>query len=464
MGDPNEPLSGFSWKHGYAADTKGILFWPDVFLHDDESGEKVAIILMDTQGLFEIGSTFQENARIFSLSTLISSIQIVNISGVMQENLIEYLEMATNLTKFISQKKISGDKIVWKPFQKLLFLIRDWADEEAGFKYEGGQKYLNDFLNTEMNSNTKAQIIRTNINQSFDKIECFLLNHPGLDVQKKNFKGEWSKLNQDFIENLKILIESILSHDNLTKKSILGKAVTSIEFRDFIYSYFKAFRSMKLPEDENILQMMIDNQMKVIVSDQIKFYQHLMNEKIEFDHENFENYFQVKHNTAKEESVTGFLTTDKLEDETNIEKYKKILQDEIENCFTLLKVSTMREYQRFQQSKEIIEKLQSDIDRKMHESILKQKEYEEKIKNQEQNTEELNNKIAELTQSEKDKQTKLQEFKEQLKNNEKIMKEQLVNYKDIWRNVKGELRNAEKPFKAVGEWFESTVSLVKNLT
>lgn len=65
MGDGNDPIKGFSWKYGRKADTKGILFWPDVFLHDAPLGEKIAIILMDTQGLFEIGSTPEENARIF---------------------------------------------------------------------------------------------------------------------------------------------------------------------------------------------------------------------------------------------------------------------------------------------------------------------------------------------------------------------------------------------------------------
>lgn len=53
MGSPYEPLIGFSWKRSSTRETQGIIFWSDVFLHTKESGEKLAIILVDTQGLYD---------------------------------------------------------------------------------------------------------------------------------------------------------------------------------------------------------------------------------------------------------------------------------------------------------------------------------------------------------------------------------------------------------------------------
>ncbi|KAG5679473.1 hypothetical protein PVAND_009038 [Polypedilum vanderplanki] len=54
MGSPDEPLTGFSWCAGSTRDTSGISVWNDAFLHTDmKSGEKIAIIVMDTQGLFD---------------------------------------------------------------------------------------------------------------------------------------------------------------------------------------------------------------------------------------------------------------------------------------------------------------------------------------------------------------------------------------------------------------------------
>lgn len=93
MGNPFEPLTGFSWKDGSERDTQGILIWSDVFLHEKPSGEKIAIVLMDTQGLMDSTSSLAKNNRILGLSTLISSLQIVNVMKKLQENQLAYFQV-----------------------------------------------------------------------------------------------------------------------------------------------------------------------------------------------------------------------------------------------------------------------------------------------------------------------------------------------------------------------------------
>jgi atlastin len=93
MGDSKEPLKGFSWRSGSKRDTVGILMWSDIFLHTSESGEKLAIILMDTQGLFDNNTTHDENIKIFTLNTLMSSTQIMNTKERIQEDQLEYLQV-----------------------------------------------------------------------------------------------------------------------------------------------------------------------------------------------------------------------------------------------------------------------------------------------------------------------------------------------------------------------------------
>ena len=123
MGDQNEPLIGFSSRPGIIRDTTGIIFWDDIFLYNNEkTGEKLAIVVMDTQGLFDNDTTTQDNSRIFALSTLISSIQILNLTGVIQEDQLQYLQFATEFAKFATMNSKHG-----KAFQKLIFLIRDWV-------------------------------------------------------------------------------------------------------------------------------------------------------------------------------------------------------------------------------------------------------------------------------------------------------------------------------------------------
>lgn len=64
-----------------------------MFLYDNPNGEKIAIYLMDTQGLFDHSSTPTDNIRIFSLSALMSSVQLMNIFGMIEESHLEYLQV-----------------------------------------------------------------------------------------------------------------------------------------------------------------------------------------------------------------------------------------------------------------------------------------------------------------------------------------------------------------------------------
>lgn len=90
MGDCDKALEGFSWRGGINPDTSGIIIWSDVFLHTvPTTGEKIAIIVLDTQGLFDSRMTRQENAKIFSLGTLISSTQVFNLMQNVQENQLQ---------------------------------------------------------------------------------------------------------------------------------------------------------------------------------------------------------------------------------------------------------------------------------------------------------------------------------------------------------------------------------------
>jgi len=125
IGDEDEPLKGFSWRSGSDRDTTGIVMWNDVFLHTVErTGEKVALIVMDTQGLFDNQSSPMDNSKIFALGTLISSIQVLNLSGVIQEDQLQYLQFATEFAKYAAS---SSQGMNTKCFQNLMFLIRDWV-------------------------------------------------------------------------------------------------------------------------------------------------------------------------------------------------------------------------------------------------------------------------------------------------------------------------------------------------
>ena len=131
LGNEKEPLKGFSWRSGSERDTTGISIWNDVFLYnDDDTEDEVAIFVMDTQGLFDDRTSFSDNSRIFALGTLISSIQVFNISAQLQEDQLQYLQFATEYAKFSTNFDEGSTE---KCFQKLVFLIRDWVSSEKSY-------------------------------------------------------------------------------------------------------------------------------------------------------------------------------------------------------------------------------------------------------------------------------------------------------------------------------------------
>ena len=91
---------------------------------------------MDTQGTFDHNSTVKDCASIFAMSTLLSSVQIFNLDKQIQGDDLNNLRLFTEFAQLVKK----GSET---PLQKLLFLIRDWANSgEHEFGLKGGHEYL----------------------------------------------------------------------------------------------------------------------------------------------------------------------------------------------------------------------------------------------------------------------------------------------------------------------------------
>ncbi|XP_046658288.1 atlastin-like isoform X1 [Homalodisca vitripennis] len=177
LGADDAPLEGFAWRGGSDRETTGILMWSEAFIATLPSGEKVAVVLMDTQGAFDQESTVKDCATVFALSTMVSSVQIYNLSQNIQEDDLMNLQLFTEYGKLALED--SGNK----PFQKLMFLVRDWSyPYEASYGEKGGSKLLAKRLRIKEDQDPQHQTIRRHIKECFTDITCFLLPHPGFKV------------------------------------------------------------------------------------------------------------------------------------------------------------------------------------------------------------------------------------------------------------------------------------------
>lgn len=249
LGTDDELLKGFNWRGGSERETSGMLLWSEPFIFEEPNGEKIAVLLMDTQGTFDSQSTVKDCATVFALSTMVSSVQIFNLSQNMQEDDLQHLQLFTEYGRLALE---AGNV---KPFQNLIFLIRDWSfPYEATYGFDGGRKILDRRLQIMDKQHPELQQLRKHIKSCFTKIECFLMPHPGLKVSTSpEFRGQLLDVENHFKEGLKSLIPEIVGGEHFVLKEINGEKVTCRELLQYFRAYIKIFQGEELPEPKSML-------------------------------------------------------------------------------------------------------------------------------------------------------------------------------------------------------------------
>ena len=256
----------FHWKGGADRDTTGIWMWSQPHFVKMKNGESLAIILVDSQGMFDNETTMSLTSAIFGLSTLLSSYQIYNVDKRIQEDNLQQLALFSEYARLAvegaddssspAQQK-TAKTVDRKPFQTMEFLVRDWQhfdDEEDYDRMEEEMKEYMDKVIAEREAKD-LQETREQIQACFEKTTCFGLSHPGMPVIKKNFQGEVSKMDETFLNLLDRYCKRVFSVDNLKPKVIHGREVTAVELGSYIKAYAEMFASgASFPEASTMLE------------------------------------------------------------------------------------------------------------------------------------------------------------------------------------------------------------------
>ncbi|RWS22349.1 atlastin-3-like protein, partial [Leptotrombidium deliense] len=193
-------LTGFEWSNSLKSNTDGIWIWSEPLY---VKGIDEPIILMDTQGTFGDDTDVSISTKIFGLSALTSSILIFNVKERLNNNDLSNLDIFAQVGQKLSH--LYGKM---RPFQKLLFLIRDWKFDQYSVGFDGGQKYVDDFLKITEKQSANLQESRRRVYESFPEISGYLMPHPGEKVDKgtflysHDFKREFRMEINNFVKGL----------------------------------------------------------------------------------------------------------------------------------------------------------------------------------------------------------------------------------------------------------------------
>lgn len=322
-------FKGFDWKAGYKPTTSGIWIWSEpVKIMPEGLNKHSWLIVLDTQGIFDLESNHFHNVFIFALSTILSSYQIYNLDKRIQKDHLEYLELFNAYAQLAMKKK--------HRFQNIMLLVRDWQN----FTNENDLTLCNneslDYYNSIFNKLDKT---KTNIYNNYQKLDICMLPFPGNEVIKKEFDGDITKLNESFQIHLRNMISNIFS--NLEPKKNLGNNINVTELLEMLERTVTLFNDNDdhFPEPKSILDLLVKTRFNGIRNQAIQYYE----DKIKIfknDPDTFEKNEKILQdyliNFCKKKSVIG--TEEEqlslLKDiQNNVSKIKQSCLDEIRSYF-----------------------------------------------------------------------------------------------------------------------------------
>ncbi|KAG7228561.1 hypothetical protein INR49_007735 [Caranx melampygus] len=331
MGGDDEPLTGFTWRGGCERETTGIQIWSEVFVVDKPGGSKVAVLLVDTQGAFDSQSTIKDCATVFALSTMTSSVQVYNLSQNIQEDDLQHLQL------FTEYGRLAMEEIYLKPFQSLMFLIRDWSyPYEHYYGLEGGNTFLEKRLQVKQNQHEELQNVRKHIHSCFSNIGCFLLPHPGLKVATNPyFDGRLRDIDDDFKKELANLVPLLLAPERLVEKEIGGNKVTCRDLLEYFKAYIKIYQGEELPHPKSMLQATAEANNLTAVAGAKDMYSKNMELVCGGDKPYIAPAdLERCHEEFREHSVRFFRSVKKMGGDEFCQRYQNQLESELDAAFT----------------------------------------------------------------------------------------------------------------------------------
>jgi atlastin len=217
-----------------------------------------------------------------------------------------------------------------KPFQKLMFLIRDWENpHEYSYGLNGGQKLLGKWLVKDDNNNNESKRVRRIIRDYFSAIECFLMPHPGLGViNKRDFDSRIADIDSIFVDYLKTFVEHIFKEENLSVKKIGGCEMKGKQLMEYFQQYANAFVNGKIPEPKTIFRATAEaNNLNALITAK-ESYQSSMDKVCGTKNKFIKQKKLLEHHEKySNDALTEFDNTKKIGGDEFSSEYRKKLED-----------------------------------------------------------------------------------------------------------------------------------------
>lgn len=231
---------GFEWRGGVDRCTEGVWLYEKPYVFDWE-GEKLAVLVMDTQGAWDTSPPIQ-TMTILGLTVLLSSKVLYNLKGNLVKDKIDSLNLFAMLAKKARHRIDTNN---WDSrFSHIQFLLRDFQDlpELADLSQceELMQKHLQDFL-----AAPALEEDAKKLDLLFKSIDLYALCNPGRRVCRAKYDGEIDEIEPDFLHLAEGFFRRFLGQKFPVPSTTMGKPLEVSQFVDVISGVVDAFAAMK---------------------------------------------------------------------------------------------------------------------------------------------------------------------------------------------------------------------------
>ena len=221
-----EKINAFSISAGPTRNTRGVLFWDKPYVITQKNGEKMCVLIMDTQGLWDRYTGNEINCSIIGLISLLSSCVIFNKKGNINTDELKSFSVLSKFSKDVS--KDSG-----KPFQHLDILLRDYEDFKKKDMVDQGIELSAARLEKMRNGGIEGSIVR-DIEECFREFDLFCFPSPGEDVIDADYEGVISEIKPQFMCMLSYYIDRVIRGDKgrggIQPRQFGGETITGETF------------------------------------------------------------------------------------------------------------------------------------------------------------------------------------------------------------------------------------------
>ncbi|XP_045904351.1 atlastin-2-like isoform X2 [Micropterus dolomieu] len=283
------------------------------------------VVVVSVAGAFRKGKSFLLD---FMLRFMYK--QVYNLSQNVQEDDLQHLQL------FTEYGRLAMEEVYEKPFQTLMFLIRDWSyPYEHPYGLEGGRSFLEKRLQVKQNQHEELQNVRKHIHSCFSNIGCFLLPHPGLKVATNpHFDGRLRDIDEDFKKELVNLVPTLLSPENLVEKEIGGVKITCRDLLHYFKAYMKIYQGEELPHPKSMLQATAEANNLAAVAGAKDLYNKSMEQVCGGDKPYISpTELERRHAELRQASVKQFRSVKKMGGEDFCRRYQEQLEAELDEAY-----------------------------------------------------------------------------------------------------------------------------------